>query len=52
MRQWENKDKTLRIEILTIQHNFRAKIIWFSDTEGKPMDYRKDTRNPDPKLRS
>ncbi|MEO6521911.1 MAG: DUF2147 domain-containing protein [Mucilaginibacter sp.] len=50
--KWENKDKTLRIQIYTVKGNFLAKIIWFSDTEGKPMSYWKDKRNPDPALRN
>jgi uncharacterized protein (DUF2147 family) len=50
--KWENEAKSLRIQIYTVNGDFRAKIIWFSDTEGKPMSYWKDRRNPDPKLRS
>jgi uncharacterized protein (DUF2147 family) len=50
--KWENKEKTLRIQIYTVKGNFLAKIIWFSDTEGKPMNYWKDKRNPDPTLRN
>lgn len=50
--KWENQDKTLRIQISTQKGEFVARIIWFSDTEGKPMSYWKDRRNPDPKLRS
>ncbi|WP_158829543.1 DUF2147 domain-containing protein [Mucilaginibacter lacusdianchii] len=50
--KWENKEKTLRIQVYTEKQDFRAKIIWFSDTEGKPMSYWKDKRNPDPALRN
>jgi uncharacterized protein (DUF2147 family) len=50
--KWENKDKTLRIQIYTVKNDFEAKIIWFSDTEGKPMSYWKDKRNPDPAQRN
>ena len=50
--KWENQAKTLRIQVYTQNNDFRAKIIWFSDTEGKPMNYWKDSRNPDPKLRN
>lgn len=49
--KWENKAKSLRIQIYMEGQDFRAKIIWFSDTEGKPMSYWKDKRNPDPELR-
>jgi len=31
---------------------FKAKITWYSDTEGKPMDYWTDRRNPNPALRN
>jgi uncharacterized protein (DUF2147 family) len=50
--KWENQGKTLRIQIYTVKQAFQAKIIWFSDTEGKPMNYWKDKRNPDPALRN
>lgn len=50
--KWENEAKTLRIQISTQGTDFTAKIIWFSNTEGKPMNYWKDKRNPDPKLRN
>ncbi|MET3978242.1 uncharacterized protein (DUF2147 family) [Mucilaginibacter sp. UYP25] len=50
--KWENEEKTLRIQIYTIHSDFQSKIIWFSDTEGKPMNYWKDKRNPDPALRN
>lgn len=50
--KWENKEKTLRIQIYMVKNDFRAKIIWFSDTEGKPMSYWKDKRNPNPALRN
>ncbi|QXV66749.1 DUF2147 domain-containing protein [Mucilaginibacter sp. 21P] len=49
---WENQAKSLRIRIYMEHQEFKAKIIWFSDTEGKPMSYWKDKRNPDPKLRN
>jgi len=31
---------------------FKAKIIWFSQTGGRPMEYWTDRHNPDPALRS
>ncbi|HEY9001267.1 MAG TPA: DUF2147 domain-containing protein [Mucilaginibacter sp.] len=50
--KWESEQHNLRISIYMDKDQFKAKIIWFSDTEGKPMDYWRDVRNPDPKLRS
>ena len=50
--KWENKDKTLRIQVYLQKGEFLSKILWFSDTEGKPMNYWKDRRNQDPKLRN
>ena len=50
--KWECTDKTIRIEVYMKGDEYRANIIWFSDTEGMPMDYWTDKRNPDPALRS
>ncbi|MEB0262822.1 MULTISPECIES: DUF2147 domain-containing protein [unclassified Mucilaginibacter] len=50
--KWESQAKTLRILVYTENSEFKAKVIWFSDTEGKPMGYWKDKKNPDPKLRN
>lgn len=49
---WENEERSLRIKVYTEDSDFRAKITWFSDTEGKPMSYWKDRRNPNPALRN
>lgn len=50
--KWESKDKDLRINVYIEQGQFVVKIAWFSDTDGKPMDYWTDRRNPNPALRS
>ena len=50
--KWQCTDKTIRIEVYMKDNEYRANIIWFKDTEGKPMDYWTDKRNPDPALRS
>ncbi|MEZ2337618.1 DUF2147 domain-containing protein [Mucilaginibacter sp. RCC_168] len=49
--KWESAQKNLRIQVLLQNNQFKAKIIWFSDTEGKPIDYWTDVHNPDPALR-
>ena len=50
--KWESTDKSLRIQVFMQDHQYKANIIWFSDTEGKPMDYWTDRHNPDPTLRN
>jgi uncharacterized protein (DUF2147 family) len=49
--KWESTDKELDIKVYMHDNEFRAEIIWFSDTDGKPLDYWKDVHNPDPALR-
>lgn len=50
--KWESVENNLIIQVYIADGAFKAKIIWFSDTEGKPMDYWTDRRNPNPALRS
>lgn len=50
--KWESAENNLIIQVYIDGGEFKAKIIWFSDTDGKPMDYWTDARNPDPALRS
>jgi uncharacterized protein (DUF2147 family) len=50
--KWESIEKNLRIHIYREGNDYKVKIIWFSETGGKPMDYWTDKRNPDPQLRS
>jgi uncharacterized protein (DUF2147 family) len=49
---WESVNKDLIIRISTSGKEFQANIVWFRDTEGKPLDYWTDVHNPDPALRS
>jgi len=50
--KWESSEKNLIVQVYMQDNDFMAKIIWYSDTGGKPMDYWTDKRNPDPALRS
>jgi len=49
---WQSSTKNLRIQIYLDHNQYQAKLIWYSDTDGKPMDYWTDVNNPDPKLRT
>jgi uncharacterized protein (DUF2147 family) len=50
--KWECTDKSIRIEVYMQGNEYKANLIWFKDTEGKPMDYWTDQHNPDPALRN
>jgi uncharacterized protein (DUF2147 family) len=50
--KWESSEKSLVIRIYMEDDQLQAKVLWYSDTNGKPLDYLTDKRNPDPKLRS
>jgi len=50
--KWRSIDKDVDIQVYMQANEFKAKIIWYSDTEGKPMDYWTDRNNPNPALRS
>src|ERR1700744_557462 len=50
--KWESVEKSLIIQVYMAGGDFKAKIVWYSDTEGKPMDYWTDRRNPNPALRN
>jgi uncharacterized protein (DUF2147 family) len=50
--KWESAEKNLIVLVYKEGSKFSGKIIWYSDTGGKPMDYGTDKRNPDPKLRN
>jgi uncharacterized protein (DUF2147 family) len=50
--KWESSEKNLIVQVYKEDNKFRAKIIWYNDTDGKPMDYWTDRHNPDPALRS
>jgi len=50
--KWESSGKQLVIQVYIEKGQFIAKLIWYSNTGGKPLDYWRDVNNPDPKLRS
>jgi len=50
--KWETPEKTIGIQVYMVNKDYKAKIIYYTDTGGKPMDYWTDKRNPDPALRS
>ncbi|HEY8780477.1 MAG TPA: DUF2147 domain-containing protein [Mucilaginibacter sp.] len=50
--KWESSEKNLIVQVYKADDTFRAKVIWYTDTGGKPMDYWTDKRNPNPALRS
>ena len=50
--KWESQEKNLIVLVYKTGAYFKAKITWFRDDPGKPMEEWRDTHNPDPKLRS
>ena len=50
--KWESSEKNLIVQVYMQDNQFIAKIVWYNDTDGKPMDYWTDKRNPDPSLRN
>jgi uncharacterized protein (DUF2147 family) len=50
--RWESTDKNLIVGIYFQNNQFHSKILWYSDTDGKPLNYWTDVHNPDPALRS
>ena len=51
--KWISEEKNLIVEVYKVGSEFRAKIIWFNDSDDKsqPMSIRRDFKNSDPKLR-
>jgi len=50
--KWASTDRALVIQIFTQRSQFHATLLWYRDTDGKPLDYWTDIHNPDPALRS
>lgn len=51
--KWMSSEKNLLVEVYHDTNNtYKARIIWFKDDTSKPMEEWRDTKNPDPALRS
>jgi len=50
--KWESTEKDLIIQVFTQGGQFKAEIVWYADTDDKPLDYWTDVHNPNPALRS
>jgi uncharacterized protein (DUF2147 family) len=51
---WMNTDNNLEVEVFKINNEYKAKVVWFDDSDDKrqPMNIRCDTKNPKEELRS
>jgi len=51
--KWISGEKNLIVEVYKLGSEFRAKIVWFNDSDDKsqPMSVRRDFKNSDPRLR-
>lgn len=52
--KWMSVEGNLEVEVYKENNDFKAKLIWFddSDDKSKPMNVRTDEKNPDKALRS
>jgi uncharacterized protein (DUF2147 family) len=50
--KWLSSEKNLMVEVYKTGDQFKAKIVWFNDDPSKPMDEWRDTKNPNPALRT
>ena len=52
--KWMTIEGNLEVEVYKQNNDFKAKVIWFKDTDDKsrPMNERRDEKNPDKTLRS
>lgn len=51
--KWITEKKNLIVEVYKQDHKYKAKIVWFDDTDdlNRPAEMRRDDQNPDPALR-
>ena len=50
--KWMSAEKNLVVEVYRNNDRFKAKIIWFRDDPSKPMEEWRDSKNPNPSLRT
>ncbi len=52
--RWMSTENNLEVEIFKTGNEFKARVIWFddSDDKSKPLDTRCDVKNPDEQLRT
>lgn len=52
--RWMSTDNNLEVEVFKAGNEFRARVVWFDDTDNKsvPMNQRSDRKNPNQTFRS
>ncbi len=52
--RWMSSESNLEVEVYKTGNEYRAKVIWFDDTDNKskPYNIRLDTKNPDKAMRT
>jgi len=52
--KWMSTKKNVKVEVYKVNDEFRAKVVWFDDSDDKsrPMETRKDLNNPVKQLRN
>jgi uncharacterized protein (DUF2147 family) len=50
--KWESTEKNLIVQVYMQDGKFEAKIVWFKETNEKPIDTWKDIHNPDKLLQN
>ena len=52
--RWMNTENNLEVEVFKADNQYKAKVVWFDDSDDKsqPMNIRCDTKNPKEELRS
>jgi len=51
---WMSTENKLMVEVYKVNNSFKAKVLWFNDTDdkSKPYTIRTDEKNPDHSLRN